>query len=194
MDWSLNPEKLLAGYMSGLFPMADPEEENQVYWYAPDPRAIMPLDDFKTSRSLRARIRRGDYQLSTDRDFESIIRHCATRDDTWISEEIIAAYMTLYGLGYGHSIEVRKENRIVGGLYGVAIGGAFFGESMFSKKSDASKMALVHLVERLKVGGFVLLDIQFMTDHLQQFGAVEISKAAYERRLRQALTIKAVWN
>ncbi len=194
MDRSLNPEALLAGYMSGLFPMADPDAENRVYWYAPDPRAILPLEDFRTSRSLRARIRRGDYQLSIDRDFESIIRHCAARDDTWISEEIIAAYVTLHGLGYGHSIEVWLENRIVGGLYGVAIRGAFFGESMFSEKSDASKMALVHLVERLKVGGFLLLDIQFMTDHLEKFGAVEISKAAYEQRLRQALSIKADWN
>ncbi len=180
--------------MAGVFPMADPDEDNQIFWYAPDPRAIIPLERFTISRSLRARLRQKKYRVTIDTVFSDVIRNCANRSETWISEEIIQAYEAVFRMGYAHSVESWLDNRLVGGLYGVSIGGAFFGESMFSIEVDASKVALVHLVETMRAGGFVLLDIQFITDHMSSFGAVEISRDKYEEFLEQALRINTTWN
>ena len=193
METNLSPDQLLRAYMVGCFPMADPDVLNRIAWYAPDPRAVLPLSDFKTPRSLRARIRRGDYRITSDRAFDRVIRSCADREETWISEDVIVAYCALHELGYAHSIEAWAENEMVGGLYGVAIGGLFCGESMFSIKADASKVALAYLVEKLINRGYVLLDIQFMTEHLSQFGAVEIPRVAYEEQLLRAVAIGTTW-
>lgn len=193
-DVKLTPDLLLSAYASGVFPMADPDEDDTVYWYAPDPRAIIPLDRFRTTRSLRSKLRRQPFDLTVDTAFRQVMEKCADREETWISAELKQVYGQLFDLGYAHSIEARSEGRLVGGLYGVSLGGAFFGESMFSIEADASKIALVFLVDRLRASGFILLDIQFMTDHLRQFGAVEIPKRKYEQKLERALEIKAVWN
>ncbi len=181
----LAPERLLAAYAAGIFPMAD--EVGQVHWLAPDPRAVIPLDGFKASRSLRSARRGGAFTLTINRAFVEVIEACAKRaDGTWISPDIRDAYCRLHQAGYGHSVEAWMGNQLAGGLYGVSIGGAFFGESMFHRVTDASKVALVVLVERMRERGFTLLDVQFMTDHLRQFGAVEISRLEYETRLRKA--------
>lgn len=193
MEPSLNPEQLLGAYMAGCFPMADPDDQNQIAWYAPDPQAVLPLLEFRTPRSLRARIRKGDYRITSDRAFDRVIRSCADREETWISEKLIEAYRELHRLGFAHSVETWEADQLVGGLYGVSIRGLFCGESMFSNRTDASKVAIVYLVEKLINQGCVLLDIQFMTEHLRQFGAVEISKAAYERQLLRALEISTTW-
>ncbi len=190
----LTPELLLYAYRHGLFPMADPYEGDTVYWFAPDPRAILPLDAFHVPRSLAKRVRQERFEVTTDRDFEGVMRGCADRPATWISEEIIQAYVALHERGYAHSVECRREGRLVGGIYGVALGGAFFGESMFHRARDASKVALVHLVRRLRHGGYGLFDVQFATPHLRRFGLVEIPRAAYERRLAYALTLPACWD
>lgn len=188
MRTELSPENLLAAYAVGIFPMAD--DDGTLRWFAPDPRAILDLDSFKVSRSLRQRMQRKTFTISIDRSFRSVVQCCADRPDgTWISEDILDAYSTLHGLGYAHSVEAWREDRLVGGLYGVAMGGAFFGESMFHRETDASKVALVGLVERLCLKQYVLLDVQFMTPHLQRFGAVEISREQYEQRLEAALTL-----
>lgn len=176
--------------------MADPDGE--IYWYAPDPRAVIPLDDrFHIPKNLQKVIRRGTFEITSDQSFEEIIRECAVsapgRTQTWISEEIVDVYCELHRLGYAHSVECRIDGSLVGGLYGVEHGGAFFGESMFSRATDASKVALVHLVERLRAGGFVLLDTQYVTDHLVRFGAYEIPRDVYMRELGRALRIYATW-
>jgi leucyl/phenylalanyl-tRNA---protein transferase len=194
----LRPDILLHAYSQGLFPMADPGARGRIGWYAPDPRAVVPLDDrFRVSRSLRRLVRQGTYSVTTDRAFEGVIRACAApapgRESTWISEEIEDAYTALHHLGFAHSVECWQGEDLVGGLYGVALRGAFFGESMFHTARDASKVALVHLVERLRAGGFVLLDTQFLTDHLARFGAYEVPRALYERQLSDALTVDADW-
>ena len=184
----LAPETLLAAYVIGIFPMADDGDE--VHWLSPDPRAIIELDAFKISRSLRVARQRRVFEVTINRAFPGVIEACADRTEgTWISEEIHKAYCELHRLGFAHSVEAWRDGRLAGGLYGVAIGGAFFGESMFHRVSDASKVALVHLVERMRRRGFVLLDVQFMSEHLRQFGAVEIPRTEYERRLRQALSL-----
>lgn len=188
MRADLGPEKLLAAYVIGIFPMADDADE--IRWLSPDPRAIIEPDAFKVSRSLRVATQRRVFEVTINRAFPEVIEACADRaEGTWISEEIHKAYCKLHRLGFAHSVESWRDGRLVGGLYGVAIGGAFFGESMFHRVSDASKVALVHLVERMRQRGFVLLDVQFMTEHLRQFGAVEIPRSEYERRLRQALSL-----
>lgn len=194
----LRPSVLLHAYRAGLFPMADPDEDDRIYWYAPDPRAILPLDGLRVTRSLRQRIRRGTFSVTVDRAFEHVIAACAEpapgREQTWISDEIRWAYSALYHAGYAHSVECWNERgRLVGGLYGVKLGGAFFGESMFSRETDASKVALVHLVERMRAGGFTLLDVQLQNPHLQRLGAIEISREAYEKRLAAALDVSADW-
>ncbi len=189
----LTPDYVLAGYRSGLFPMADPHAGNIVLWFDPDPRAILPLDTFHVTKNLARLVRRGAFEVTRDRDFEGVIRACADREETWISEEILQAYVALHRLGYAHSVECWREERLVGGLYGVALGGAFFGESMFHRERDASKVALVHLVDTLRRGGFVLLDTQYLTPHLARFGALEIPRAEYRRRLAAALRIEARW-
>ena len=170
--------------------MAAARDGRVIRWYAPDPRAIIPLDAFHVPRSLRQTIRKGIFEVTVNADFPGVIRACAERgEETWISREIERAYTELHALGLAHSVECWKEERLVGGLYGAALGGAFFGESMFSRETDASKVALVALVERLQARGFTLLDVQYLTPHLARFGAVEISRAEYERRLAGALAL-----
>lgn len=189
----LSPALLVAAYSQGVFPMA--MEDGEVYWFDPDPRAVLPLDRFHVSHSLRRRLKRGDYEIRVDTAFEMVIEACAApslgRDKTWISAEFIEAYTALHRWGYAHSVESWQGGELVGGLYGVAIRGLFAGESMFSRRPDASKVALFHLVRRLRMGGFLLLDVQFLTDHLKQFGAEEISSAQYKRRLATALQATA---
>jgi leucyl/phenylalanyl-tRNA--protein transferase len=186
MRLDLASDRLLAAYTIGIFPMAD--DWGEIHWLAPDPRCIIELDGFTVSRSLRAVVRRGIFEMAVDRNFEAVIDACADRPDgTWISADIRKAYVELHRLGFCHSVESWREGRLVGGLYGVAIGGAFFGESMFHRETDASKAALVALVDRLRERGYSLLDVQFMTEHLRRFGAVEIPRVEYERRLRQAI-------
>jgi leucyl/phenylalanyl-tRNA--protein transferase len=186
IDDHLKPELLLQAYRLGLFPMAEPD--GQVYWYSPDPRAVIELDRFHVPRSLAQRCRQGRCQMRINSAFQEVIHACADRgEDTWISTAIIDAYLGLHRMGYAHSDESWQEDRLVGGLYGVAIGGAFFGESMFHRTTDASKVALVWLVERLKDRQFCLLDVQFLTEHLARFGARHIPRPEYLRRLDQAL-------
>ncbi len=169
--------------------MAD-SRDGEIHWYSPDPRGIIPLDNFKISRSLKQTIKKKIFEVRIDTAFEEVIRHCAKRDDTWISEEIIQSYIQLYKLNYAHSVEIWHENKLVGGLYGVALNGAFFGESMFSSMKDASKVALVTLVQKLKQNGFELLDIQYITPHLKNFQAVEIPRDEYLKKLKTALISK----
>lgn len=177
---------MLAAYGAGYFPMAD-ARLGEIRWYSPDPRAIIPLDRFKVSRSLRQALRKKLFEIRENTAFEEVIRNCASRSETWISEEIIRSYLELHRLGNAHSIEAWREGVLAGGLYGVALSGAFFGESMFSSRRDASKVALVHLVERLRSRGFALLDTQFITPHLAGFGAVEISRETYLDLLSRAI-------
>jgi len=187
----LDPRLLLQCYAAGIFPMADSRDAAELFWVEPRTRAIMPLDHFHLSRSLRRIVRSGRFQLTLDRAFARVIRACANRDETWINEEIESAMLTLHASGHAHSIEVwhsgEAGQKLVGGLYGVRLGRAFFGESMFSTMTDASKVALAWLVARLKVGGFTLLDCQFMTDHLASLGAVSVSRADYIALLSGAL-------
>jgi len=184
----LAPEKLLAAYSVGIFPMAD--DKGEVHWLAPDPRAVIELDAVKVPRSLRALRKRGEFQLAVNRAFNEVIAACADRrEGTWISDDIKDAYRVLHRLGFAHSVEAWRDEELAGGLYGMAIGGAFFGESMFHWVTDASKLALVYLIERMRRRGFALLDVQFLTEHLQRFGAVEIPRTQYERRLRRALSL-----
>jgi leucyl/phenylalanyl-tRNA--protein transferase len=189
MKRELSPRLLLTAYANGIFPMAD--DTGVIHWLAPDPRAIIELDQFKTSRSLRSLYQRKAFDISVDRAFDEIIDACADRKEgTWISQEIKTAYRRLHQLGFAHSVEAWQEGRLVGGLYGVALGGAFFGESMFNRVSNASKVALVALVQRMRARGFTLLDVQFVTEHLAQFGATEIPREEYERRLEAAIEMK----
>ena len=182
----LAPDRLLAAYAAGAFPMAD--DEGQIHWLAPDPRAVIELDAFKTSRSLRSVLRRGAFRVTFNRAFAEVVEACADRPKgTWISPEVVEAYGALHRLGFAHSVEAWKNDRLAGGLYGVAIGGAFFGESMFHRQGDASKVALASLVERMRQRGYLLLDVQFLTEHLRRCGAIEIPRCDYERRLIKAV-------
>jgi leucyl/phenylalanyl-tRNA--protein transferase len=187
---AIDPDLLLSAYAAGIFPMAD-EETGEIGWYSPDPRGILPLDAFTVPRSLRQTIRKGLFRIRVNAAFEEVMRGCAARDETWISEEIIQSYVRLHELGYAHSVEAWDGKRLMGGLYGVAIGGAFFGESMFSAATGASKVCLVALVERLRERQFRLLDTQFVTPHLARFGAVEIPRGGYLALLRDALAVPA---
>ncbi len=187
MRADLAPTHLLIAYANGIFPMAD--EGDEIVWFAPDPRAILELNAFKASRSLRAVVRQGKFHITINRAFDDVLEQCADRGDgTWISPEIQQAYSTLHRLGFAHSVETWQGESLAGGLYGVTLGGAFFGESMFHCVTDASKVALFHLVERLRERRFVLLDVQFVTAHLQRFGVSEITRQDYEKRLRIALS------
>jgi leucyl/phenylalanyl-tRNA--protein transferase len=177
---------LLAAYSAGYFPMAD-SRDGPIGWYSPDPRAIIPLDTFKISRSLRQTLKKNVFEIRIDTAFEEVIRSCAERTDTWISEDIVQSYLLLHNLGYVHSVEAWSGDSLAGGLYGVALGAAFFGESMFSRARDASKVALVHLVNRLKERKFELLDTQFITPHLVHFGTIEIPRVEYLKLLKQAI-------
>jgi len=183
----LDPRILLRGYAAGIFPMADSRDAEEIFWVEPRSRAILPLDQFRLSRSLARRVGRGDFSVTHDTAFAEVIRACAERDETWINADIERATLGLHAAGQAHSIECWKDGELVGGLYGVRLGRAFFGESMFSRSTDASKVALAWLVARLRVGHFVLLDCQFMTDHLASLGAVTVQRDAYVALLSGAL-------
>jgi leucyl/phenylalanyl-tRNA--protein transferase len=175
-------ELLLHAYRQAVFPMA--MEDGEIAWFSPDPRAVIPLDTFHVPHGLRRTLKRGQFEVRVNTAFETVMRACAERKETWINEEIVVSYVALHRLGHAHSVEAWRESRLVGGLYGVALGGAFFGESMFHEVTDASKVALHALVERLRARRFSLLDTQWLTPHLATFGAVEISRLEYQRRLK----------
>ena len=183
----LTPEVLEACYRAGAFPMDD--GYGQIGFYRSDPRSILELDSLHVSRSLARVLRRGTYEVCINRDFEAVIRGCADREDTWIGAEIIRAFVRFHEAGKAHSVEAYRDGELAGGLYGVALGGAFMGESMFSRMRDASKVCLVHLVERLKSRGYVLLDCQIQSDHLARLGAIEVPEREYLRRLEHALSL-----
>jgi leucyl/phenylalanyl-tRNA---protein transferase len=183
----LDPRLLLQGYATGIFPMADSRDANELFWVEPRNRAIIPLNRFHISRSLRRTLRTGPFTVTRDRDFAAVITACADREETWINDELEHAMLALHASGHAHSIEVWSADRLVGGLYGVKLGRAFFGESMFSRMRDASKVAMAWLVARLKAGNFTLLDCQFMTDHLASLGAVSIPRETYVALLSVAL-------
>jgi leucyl/phenylalanyl-tRNA--protein transferase len=190
----LDPRLLLQCYAAGIFPMADSRDASELFWVEPRQRAIIPLDGFHMSRSLRRTLRSGRFAVTLDRDFAAVIAACADRPETWINGQIESGMLALNATGHAHSVEVwtansegRPTGELVGGVYGVRLGRAFFGESMFSRRTDASKVALAWLVARLKVGGFTLLDCQFMTDHLASLGAVSVSRADYVALLAAAL-------
>jgi leucyl/phenylalanyl-tRNA--protein transferase len=187
MVLSITPELLESAYRQGIFPMAD--SENKINWYSPDPRAIIDINQFHQPRRLLRTIRQQTYEVVINRDFEQVIRFCALREETWINEEIILAYTALHRIGKAHSVEAYSEGRLAGGLYGVSLGGAFMGESMFTIKPNASKVCLAFLINRLKERGHTLLDIQFVTPHLERFGATELPRSDYLRRLKKALAL-----
>ena len=193
----LTPQILLGAYASGIFPMAESRNDPDLYWIDPDVRGVIPLTDFHISRRLRRTLRNGPYEVRADSDFVGVIRGCAehtqVRPDTWINTEIEGLYKALFDMGFAHSVETWQDGTMVGGLYGVALGGAFFGESMFSRARDASKVALCHLAARLRNSGYTLLDTQFLTEHLRQFGAIEIERAKYKKRLATAIKVAAVF-
>jgi leucyl/phenylalanyl-tRNA--protein transferase len=187
----LTPEILLRAYAVGLFPMAERRNDPTLFWIDPEKRGILPLDGFHVSRRLRRTVRSGRYEVRCNTAFDDVVRACAApgpnREDTWINDEILSLYGDLHALGRAHCVETWLDGELVGGLYGVSLGAAFFGESMFSLARDASKVALVHLVARLVKGGYKLLDTQFVTDHLTQFGVVELPRAGYRELLSEAL-------
>lgn len=191
----ITPEVLLKAYACGIFPMAESADDPALYWIEPQARGILPLDDVHVPKRLARTIRSGYFEMRIDTDFDGVISGCAAsrpgRRSTWINARIRQLYSALFRQGHCHTIETWHENRLVGGLYGVALGGAFFGESMFSTETDASKVALVYLAARLIHGGFTLLDTQFVTDHLKQFGTIELDKVAFHRRLERALGQRA---
>lgn len=191
----ITPEMLLRAYAIGVFPMAESREDPNLYWIDPEKRGILPLDQFHVPRSLRRTLRRAYFTPTFDRDFDAVVAGCARpapgRRQTWINDVIFELCRKLHVMGFAHSVEVWHEGKLVGGVYGIALGGAFFGESMFSRETDASKVALVCLVEHLKKGGFTLLDTQFITKHLTQFGAIEVPREEYRRRLDDALKAPA---
>lgn len=190
---NLTPELLLTAYAQGMFPMAD--EDGQIYWYSPNPRAILPLDKLHTSRSLMRFIHSGKYEVRFDTAFTDVMVACAApspgREMTWISDELIEAYTWLHELGFAHSVEAWADDELVGGLYGVSLRGLFAGESMFSTRPNASKVALYYLVRHIRERGFTLLDVQFQTPHLARLGAIEVSQTRYRQLLRGALAVDA---
>jgi leucyl/phenylalanyl-tRNA---protein transferase len=187
----ITPELLLKAYAAGIFPMAESADDTTLHWVEPHMRGILPLDALRTTRKLRALIKSGYFKVTADRDFAAVISACAEpgegRATTWISQRIQKLYTALYEEGHAHSIEVWREGSLAGGLYGVSLGAAFFGESMFHRETDASKVALTYLVARLRIGGYALLDTQFVTPHLLSLGAVEIPRERYNRQLAAAI-------
>jgi leucyl/phenylalanyl-tRNA--protein transferase len=183
----IDSELLLQGYRLGVFPMA--MEDDSIAWFSPDPRAIIPLENFHVPHALRRLFSKNVFEIKIDKAFAEVIRQCAKREDTWINHEIIESYERLRELGHAHSIEAWTNDKLAGGLYGVAVGGAFFGESMFHRVRDASKIALVGLVEHLRARKFVLLDTQWSTPHLEQFGAIEIPRSQYLKLLNRAMDL-----
>lgn len=190
-DRSLTPELLLGAYAAGVFPMAETRDDPDVFWVDPRRRGVIPLNGFHISRSLARRMRRGGIHASMDTAFELVLDACADRKETWINETIRALMIELFRMGHAHSFEVWQGDRLIGGMYGIALGGAFFGESMFSRSTDGSKMALAFAVDHLRRAGFTLFDTQFLTEHLASLGAVEISRSTYRARLADALEIPA---
>ena len=191
----LTPDLLLAAYAAGVFPMAESADNPELFWVDPRRRGILPLEAFHVPHKLRRVVLQGSFEIRCDTVFEEVIRGCAEatekRPNTWINDEIMRLYAALFDRGAAHSVEAWQDGTLVGGLYGVSFGAAFFGESMFSRATDASKVALVHLAARLRIGGYRLLDTQFLTPHLARFGGVEITRARYHRLLADALTSRA---
>jgi len=193
----LTPEIVLRAYAEGVFPMAERRDDPELFWVSPERRGVLPLDGFHVSRRLGRTVKSDRFTVTTDLAFVDVMTACAApspgREQSWINAEILRLYTALHASGYAHSLECRRDGRLVGGLYGVALGAAFFGESMFSRETDASKVALVHLVARLIAGGFELLDTQFLTAHLARFGAVEIPRRDYLAQLKKAIAKEACW-
>lgn len=194
MTEAITPELLRSAYAMGVFPMAETRDSTWIHWIDPRHRGVFPLDGFHISRSLCRTLRSARFRITTDLDFAGVVLACADRPETWINAEILSLYSALHRMGHAHSLEVWDEEELVGGVYGVTLGAAFFGESMFSRQRDASKVALAWLVHRLRAGGFVLFDTQFLTPHLASLGAVEIPRAAYHERLKAALEAAADFN
>ena len=190
-ELEVTPALVLRAYAAGVFPMADSAETEEIFWVDPRKRGILPLNDFHLSRSLRKRILKGGYQVRVDHAFDAVLAACADRPETWINTTIRKLYSGLHRMGHAHSVEVWAEHGLVGGLYGVRLGGAFFGESMFNRMPDASKIALAYLVARMKAGGFTLLDTQFTTPHLESMGARSVPKARYHALLDRAISTNA---
>lgn len=190
-DLDLTPQLLLNAYASGVFPMAETRDAADIFWVDPRRRGIFPLDRFHISRSLARRMRRGGYDIRINSDFAGVVHGCADREETWINPEIFRLYMQLHALGFAHSLEVWDKDELIGGVYGVTLGRAFFGESMFSRRTDASKIALAYLVDRLNMAGFTLFDTQFITPHLASLGAQEIPRGQYHLLLEKALEDEA---
>ena len=192
---ALTPQLLLGAYAGGIFPMAESRDDRSLFWIDPDSRGILPLEDFHIPRRLLRTLRRGGFEVHCNRDFSGVVRGCREetdgRPETWINGEIERLYTALHDMGFAHSVECWVDDVLVGGLYGVSLGGAFFGESMFSRHRDASKIALCHLVVRLSLGGYRLLDTQFVTDHLRRFGVREIPRANYKAMLAEAVHVDA---
>jgi leucyl/phenylalanyl-tRNA--protein transferase len=194
----LTPDILVRAYAAGIFPMAESADDPALFWVDPRRRGILPLDAFHVTRRLRRVVRRRIFEIRCDSAFEDVIRACSEasekRPNTWINDEIVRLYEALFARGAAHTVECWRDGKLAGGLYGVSLGAVFFGESMFSRETDASKVALVHLVARLRLGGFRLLDTQFLTPHLARFGGIEISRARYHRLLAEALSYRAVFS
>ena len=192
---AVTPEVLLRAYGIGVFPMAESRNDPRLFWVDPDMRGVIPLDAFHVPRRLARRVRSGVFEPRIDSDFSGVIQACAEprpgHPETWINDQIVALYAALFERGHVHTVECWREGSLVGGLYGVSLRGAFFGESMFSRETDASKVALVHLVGHLRDHGFRLLDVQFLTPHLKTFGAIEVTRADYQEMLRDALNVDA---
>jgi leucyl/phenylalanyl-tRNA--protein transferase len=191
MSAALDTALLLQAYAAGIFPMAETRDAKEIFWVDPERRGVIPLNGFHISRSLRRRLLSWPHDVRVNTDFAGVVRACADRPETWINDAIFEAYLALHRQGRAHSLEIWSEGALSGGVYGVILGGAFFGESMFSRTRDASKMALAYLVDRLRQGGFALFDVQFLTPHLASLGAVEIPRAEYRRRLKAALALDA---
>ena len=191
MSDQLNAELLLQAYASGIFPMAESRDDPEVFWVDPVMRGVFPLDQFHISKSLARAIRRENYTVRLNSDFAGVVSACADRPETWINDQIFELYNELHNLGFAHSLEIWGDTDLIGGVYGIALNGAFFGESMFSKRTNASKIALAYLVTLLRNGGFQLFDTQFITPHLESLGAIEITRADYRAKLAEALQINA---
>ena len=191
MQTDLTPDLVLNAYARGIFPMSEARDDEGLFWVDPVKRGIMPLDGFHISRSLRKTILQEPFAVTIDADFKAVIEGCADRDETWINDQIFDIYLSLHDARHAHSLELWEDSTLVGGVYGVTLGAAFFGESMFSRRRDASKIALAYLVSRLNAGGFQLFDTQFITDHLASLGAIEITRARYHALLKDALSVEA---
>lgn len=189
----ISVDDLMYGYCNGIFPMAD-SQEGEIYWYSPDPRAVIPIDSYKPFKSLRPTLNQKVFEVAFNKNFEEVMKNCALPrfhgDETWISQDIIDSYNNLHKLGFAHSVEVYKQDILVGGLYGVSVGSAFFGESMFHKVPNASKVAFHYLLENLKLRNFKLLDTQFINDNVKRFGAIEIPKRQFMKILKESISTK----